>query len=178
MEYVPRLKDPVLEDRDRQMLNEYLSGQYTVQELAERYGISRQRVYQIISRFAGSDVPEEVSIDEHLIMLQNVRGVLYREVMKGPPPQADVKGNLVPGLSGEYLPDLHSYAGIATVFMKMDESIRKLKARDQPRRKIALEEAQLEIIAHLEKLRQEIPVKVIPELPPPPSAHTPSTGSP
>src|SRR6266498_4957325 len=152
-----RRKDPAVQDRDRKMLNEFLSGDMTVQELAEREGLSRQRVYQIFSRFARSDVPEEMSVDEHVIMLQNVRGKLYREFMKGPQYKHDVKGGILTGADGEVEFDLQEWGNFSQTFLKVDESLRHLKARDLPRRRqLGLDETQAEILAHIAKLEQPV----------------------
>jgi predicted DNA-binding protein YlxM (UPF0122 family) len=169
---MPRSKDPVLQDRDRKMLNEFLAGDITVQELAEREGLSRQRIYQIFSRFARSDVPEELSVDEHVIMLQNVRGKLYREFMKGPQYKHDVRGQVLTGVDGEYEFDLQEWGNFSQTFLKVDESLRHLKARDLPRRKqLGLDEAQIEILAHIAKLEKTtVHAEVLPPEEPSPAS--------
>jgi len=137
------------------MLNEFLAGDMTVQELADREGITRQRVYQIFSRFAGKDVPEDMKIDEHIIMLQNVRNKLYKLFMHGPQPKVDVRGEMIDGPDGAYLLDLQEYGNFSQTFLKVDESLRRLMARDLPRRKqLGLDEAQIEILAHIAKLEK------------------------
>ena len=132
------------------MISDYLSGQVSVAELAEREGITPQRVYQVLAKIARSDVPEDASVDEHTIMLQDVRGILYRETMKGPQPMANVKGELIDAPDGGYLVDQQAWTTVARTFIIADESIRKLKARDLPRRKqMSIDEATKEMLADI-----------------------------
>lgn len=160
-----RGKDPVIADRDRQILNEFISGAVTMQELADKHGVTRQRIQQVIAQFARSDIPEDVNFDKHVIMLENIQSQLYRFVNKGPQPKVDLRGNMVDGPDGNYLYDHAEWGTLISVWLKTNESHRRLTGIDRPRRKqTGLEAAQIEMLAEVARLKKSVKGEVVREI--------------
>src|SRR5512142_3311478 len=61
---------PTTVERDSIIVEQMLTKQSTARELADRFGLSLSRIYQIVGMRAGSDVPDTISSDLHLLRLE------------------------------------------------------------------------------------------------------------
>ena len=148
---------PATIERDAIIVQQMLTRQSTAEELAERYSISRSRVYQIVSLRAGGDVPDNVSSEIHLLRLEQLFFEMHR-IALGPAGYKIAATGAVVTYDDEPVVDNSEKINAAIAAMRLDESIRKLTARDKPRRKeIPHDEAMARVKEYLENLpRAEI----------------------
>jgi hypothetical protein len=142
-----------------------------MQQLADEEGISKQRVYQIITHYAGSDVPEDVTRDVHVLRLESL-AAMGMSIALGPPGyKISPTGKIVISPDGEAVPDHKEKIDAANLVIKADESLRKLYARDLPRRKeMEFTAAQQEALAWIERFKDSV---VDGEIVPPPELELP-----
>jgi hypothetical protein len=145
---------PATVERDSIICESMLTGQSTALELAERFGVSRSRIYQILSLHAGADTPENVNSDIHLLGLERVRSEMMR-IALGPPCLRVASTGTVVIFDGEPLTDNTEKINASLAYLRIDESIRKLKARDKPRRKeMPADQAMKRVQEYLDSLPQ------------------------
>lgn len=159
-------RHPDLIDRDRRLMNRYLAGGTTMQQLADEEGISKQRVYQIVSKLAGRDIPEDVTRDIHVLRLESLIAE-FMGIALGPPGyKISPTGKLVYDENDEPVRETVEKKNAADLVMRLDESLRKLYARDLPRQKeMEFTAAQQEALAWIERFKDSV---VDGEIVPPP----------
>ena len=145
---------PATVERDAIIVQQLLTRQSSAEELAERFGISRSRVYQIVSLRAGGDVPDNVSSDVHLLRLEQLFFEMQRLALGAPTYKIAATGTVVV-FDDKPVADNSEKINAAIAALRIDESIRKLTARDKPRRKeIPHDEAMQRVREYLESLPQ------------------------
>lgn len=103
--------------------------------LAEQFGITPQRVSQIVAKFA-SGVSDDDARAVERALLEGVRDKLLKDVVFGrPPARVTPTGQTVYDEDGNPVPDFKDMITAADVARKISESIRKADALDLPRRK-------------------------------------------
>jgi len=142
---------PTTVERDSIIVEQMLTKQSTARELADRFGLSLSRIYQIVGMRAGSDIPDTISSDLHLMRLDQLFFEMQRIALAPPGYKISPTGGVVE-YDGEPLIDNAEKINAAIAAMRLDESIRKLKARDLPRRKekVSEDEAMARVKAWLE----------------------------
>lgn len=130
---------PTTVERDSIIVEQMLTKQSTARELADRFGLSLSRIYQIVGMRAGSDVPDTISSDLHLLRLEQLFFEMQRIALAPPSYKISPTGGVVE-YQGEPLIDNAEKISAAIAAMRIDESTRKLKARDLPRRKEKISE--------------------------------------
>ncbi len=124
----------------------------TAEELAERFGLSRSRIYQIVGMRAGADVPDDVTTGVHRLRLEQVLLEMHR-IALGPPSYKIAATGAVVEYDGAPVVDNSEKINAAVAVMRIDESIRKLIALDKPRRKeLPHDQAMARVQAFLENL--------------------------
>lgn len=117
------------------MFQMYAAGK-SAQEVADSFGVSRQRASQIIAREAQNDT---LTDDESRLLAYAQLEWLEQEMMKivsaGPPPAYDVKGNMLIDENGEPVRNCEDVIKAADQYRKLSDSKRRLAALDKPRRK-------------------------------------------
>lgn len=143
-----------LETRNKSIVTLFRAGRSRA-ELAAQFGITPQRVSQIISRYA-SGVNDDDARAVERAGLEAVRDRVMKDVIFGKPkivvtptgvPVYDTEGNPVW--------DYRDIISGADVFRKISDSIRRLDALDLPRRKqVAEDEAMKRVKEYLASLPQ------------------------
>lgn len=130
---------PSTVQRDSIIVEQMLTKQSTARELSARFSLSLSRIYQILGEHAGSDVPDSVSSDLHLMQLDQLFAEMKRIALAPPGYKISPTGGVVE-YQGEPVYDNAEKISAAIAAMRIDESARKLKARDLPRRKEKISE--------------------------------------
>lgn len=142
---------PATVARDETIVEMMLTRQASAEELAARYGLSRSRIYQIVSLHAGRDVPDNTTLDIHVLRLEKLYFECERIALGPPTYKVGATGVII--FEDEPVVDNTEKLMAATTAMRIDESIRKLMARDQPRRKtMPHDEAMARVREYLAKL--------------------------
>lgn len=124
-----------LETRNRSMYMLYIKG-VSIQQIADRYDVSRQRVSQVITKYASEGaLTDDDSRALHRVQLEAVKDELVAMFFETPPPMFDVKGNMLFDENGEPVRDMKIKMDTAATVVKVSESLRKMDATDKPRRK-------------------------------------------
>lgn len=145
------------QDRDRRIIDTYLAGGCTMQELADKEGISKQRVYQIVSRLAGADVPEDVTRDAHMLRLDKLIAEFIGLALGPAAAKVSPTGKIVVDLNGEIIPDYGDKILAGNLVLRLDESQRKLGARDLPkRREMEFTAAQQEALQWIQQFKETV----------------------
>jgi len=143
-----------LEVRNRSMYRLYASGK-SLQDLSDQFGVSRQRVAQIIARFAEAGVSDDESRSLMRTQLEYLQSEMIAIVSRGPVPAVNVKGEIIYNENGEPIADYSAVIDAADAARKISESIRRQDALDLPRRKQLIEdEAYRQAKAYLAALPQ------------------------
>lgn len=146
---------PATVERDAIIVQQMLTRQSNAVELAERFGLSRARIYQIVGLRAGNDVPDNVSSDIHLLRLEQIFFEMQRIALGPPSLRYSAAGNIIKDDDDDPLIDNTEKINAAMAALRIDESIRKLTARDKPRRKqLPHDEAMARVKEYLDKLPQ------------------------
>lgn len=145
-----------LETRNRAMYSLYIRG-IPIQEIADKYDVSRQRVSQVLSKYT-MDVTgtDDESRALHYAQLEAMKDDLVSMFFETPPPSYDVKGVMLrdvckePGCNGwiffedggrarcthgEPVRNTEVKINMAREIVRVSESMRKMDALDKPRRK-------------------------------------------
>lgn len=124
-----------LETRNRAMYTLYVKG-VSIQQIADRYEVSRQRVSQVITRYASDGaLTDDDSRTLHRVQLESIKDELAAMFYEPPPVTFDVKGNMLIDENGEPVRDIKLKLETAKMFVNVSESLRKMDATDKPRRK-------------------------------------------
>src|SRR5690348_5998612 len=111
-----------LEVRNRAMFHMYATGKST-QEIADHYGVSRQRASQIIAREAQND---SLSDDESRFLAYTQLEWLEQKMLEivdaGAPPAFDVKGNMLVDENGEPVRNQEDVIKAADQYRKLSDS--------------------------------------------------------
>jgi predicted DNA-binding protein YlxM (UPF0122 family) len=124
-----------LETRNRAMYSLYIKG-VSIQQIADRYDVTRQRVSQVISKYS-MDITgtEDESRALHYAQLEAVKDDLVGMYFEPLPPRYDVKGNMLIDENGEPVRDTDGKLNTVRELVRVSESMRKMDALDKPRRK-------------------------------------------
>jgi hypothetical protein len=149
---------PPKTDRNTQVVYDITVSQMTARETATKHSISESRVYQILRDQAQHDVPPDIHMAMHALGLQRVERTAMDIMDSDPNPMFNVKGEPLyhPGtevferdmdgdlilskygkpiiVGGDPVVDKTERIKAMDMFMRADEQIRKLYARDMPRR--------------------------------------------
>jgi hypothetical protein len=126
----------------------------TLQQIADRYDISRQRVAQIIANYTKQGtVTDNEARHLHRTQLEGLRDELIAMFFEPPPPMYDVKGNMLIDENGEPVRDIEIKLKTADYARKLSESIRRMDATDLPRQRyLSEDEAMSEVRKFLAKV--------------------------
>jgi hypothetical protein len=145
-----------LEVRNRSIYRLYASGK-SLQDLADQFGVSRQRVAQIVARFGMVGVTDDESRTLMRTQLEYLQSEMIAIVNRGPSPAVNVKGEIIYDGNGEQVNDYDVVVKAADTARKISESIRRQDALDLPRRKQMIEdEAMKQANAFLSQLDAKI----------------------
>lgn len=142
-----------LESRNRAMYLMYTAGK-PMQEIADTYGVTRQRAAQIVARYVQDGlVTDDESRSLEVAQLEALQQEMLKDAYATPPPAFDVKGNMLVDENGEPVRDLKSRYEAVDMYRKLSDSKRRLTALDLPRRKqIAEDEAMRQVREYLANL--------------------------
>lgn len=124
-----------LESRNRAMYQLYAKGT-SIQAVADTFQITRQRAAQIIARY-GSDasVTDSEARNLHRAQLAGIMDDLVGMYYEPPPVTFDVKGNMLRDENGEPVRDVEIKLKTAKEVIRISETIRRMDATDEPRRR-------------------------------------------
>jgi hypothetical protein len=111
-----------------------------IQDIAEQFGISRQRVAQIIARVGTVGVSDDESRTLQRAQLEYLQSEMIAIVHNGPAPAVNVKGEIIVDSNGVEVSDYSGVISAADTARKISESIRRQDALDLPRRKQIVED--------------------------------------
>src|SRR5258708_7648544 len=86
---------PTTVERDSIIVEQMLTKQSTARELSDRYGLSLSRIYQIVGMRAGSDVPDTITSDLHLMRLDQLFFEMQRLALAPPSYKISPTGGVV-----------------------------------------------------------------------------------
>lgn len=122
-----------LEDRNRTIYELFCTGK-SMQEIAERFGVSRQRIAQIISQFQ-QNLPDDDMRTLHRARLESYINAANIHIHGRPPYKTSPTGTVVYDNEGYPVVDITALGSLIDVARKLTESARKLDALDLPKRK-------------------------------------------
>lgn len=126
-----------LEERNRTIYEMFTAG-YSMNQIAENFGVTRQRVGQIISQYEHA-LPEEDTRTIQRARLESLIASVHEVIRKGPIPKTNVKGEVCYDTDGNQIMDYETFIKAIDEERRLLESQRRLDAIDLPRRK-AMEE--------------------------------------
>lgn len=127
-----------LEERNRSIFAEFRAGR-SRGNIASKYGVSPQRISQIIAKFA-SGVSDDDARGVERAVLEAARDELLKNVVYGKPRiTISPTGEPVYDENGDPIYDWRDWIAAVDGVRKLSDSIRRLDALDLPRR-VAMEE--------------------------------------
>lgn len=135
-----------LETRNRAMYQLYAKGT-SIQQVADTYQVTRQRAAQIIARY-GSDatVTDAEARNLHRAQLEGIMDDLVGMYYEPPPVMFDVRGNQLFDQNGEPVRDQEIKLKTAKEVIRISETIRRMDATDEPRRRQLSEDEALRAV--------------------------------
>src|ERR1700760_1301896 len=146
---------PPMTERNTQVVYDATVSMMTVREIADKYGISEARVYQILRDQSKQGLPEDVHTAMHSIGLTAIKRAALEIVNAQPAAMFDVKGNpLYDPITGDAVRDHTARLKAMEAYQRADAEQRKLYARDAPRKQeIILSEKRNEMEQYMDALR-------------------------
>lgn len=142
-----------LEPRNRAMYQMYSTGK-SFQDIADTYGVSRQRAAQIIARYVQEGaVTDDESRSLAVAQFEALEQEMLKIAFSDPVPTFDVKGVPLIDDNGQPVLDYKHKMDAADTYRKLSESKRRTIALDLPRRKqVAEDEAMRQVKEYLASL--------------------------
>lgn len=132
------------------MYDMLISG-YTISKIADTFGVTRQRVGQILSEY--DTLPDDDTRTRHRMQLEYLIFNAMQIVQAGPGPMVNVKGEPVYDHAGNPVKDYLGVLNAMEQIRKLSDSLRRMDAIDLPRRKVVAEdEAMRQVREYLSKL--------------------------
>lgn len=129
------MANPAKTERNVKVVYDATVEMLTVDEIADKYGISPSRVYQILRSQAQQEIPDDVHIAMHALGLKKIQKTAVDIMDDDPTPTFDVKGNpLIHPVTGEPVVDKSTHLKAMDMWMRAERSLAMLYARDAPRR--------------------------------------------
>lgn len=141
-----------LETRNKMICRQYACG-LSMTEIAQDFGITRQRVAQIIHTYNSNVVSDDETRSAHRARLDHLLSKAMQIVEDGPVQAFDVKGVPLVDSNGHAVMDSEGVIKAMDEARKLSAEIRRMDALDLPRRKqIPEDEAMRQVKEYLKSL--------------------------
>ena len=127
-----------LELRNQMIYEAHCSGK-SIQDLSEMYGVTRQRISQIIGNYQPPMTDDEARAHERA-RFDYMENILLTTISEGPHDMVDVKGNVVIDSHGIPIKDHSQVHEAIDIYRKISAEKRRMEALDKPRRKQLVED--------------------------------------
>lgn len=127
-----------LELRNQMIYEAHCSGK-SIQDLSEMYGVTRQRISQIIATYQPPITDDEARAHERA-RFDYMENILLQTINEGPHDMVDVKGKVVIDSNGLPIKDHSQVHEAIDIYRKISAEKRRMEALDKPRRKQLVED--------------------------------------